>query len=54
MSAPPTAKPIVAAPVAQAGDNALARELAQQGKQLLQKVSQDLVLLCQHIRTVQL
>ena len=41
MSAPPTAKPIVAAPVAQAGDNALARELAQQGKQLLQKVSAE-------------
>ena len=35
MSAPPTAKSIVA-PVAPAGDNALARELAQQGKQLLQ------------------
>ena len=41
MSAPPTAKSIVA-PVAPAGDNALARELAQQGKQLLQKVSAEI------------
>ncbi|HUR55523.1 MAG TPA: MoxR family ATPase [Gemmataceae bacterium] len=37
----PQARPVTAAPVATTGDNALARELAQQGKQLLQKVSSE-------------